>query len=80
MRRRSLFLALVLVAAVPMTATAAQFPDRIDLPDGFAPEGIAVGTEIHVLPAPSPGSASFVVTSAPARVDCSSRAEDPSPA
>ena len=44
MRRRSLFLALVLVAAVPMTATAAQFPDRIDLPAGFAPEGIAVGT------------------------------------
>ena len=44
MRRISLVLALILVAALPTAAAAAPFPDRIDLPDGFAPEGIAVGT------------------------------------
>jgi len=43
MRRISLVLALILVAALPTAAAAAPFPDRIDLPDGFAPEGIAVG-------------------------------------
>jgi sugar lactone lactonase YvrE len=42
MRRLSLLLALHLVFAAP-AAVGAAFPDRIDLPDGFAPEGIAVG-------------------------------------
>ncbi len=43
MRRLILALALLLAIAAPATAAAAAFPDRIDLPDGFAPEGIAIG-------------------------------------
>lgn len=35
--------ALLLVFAVPATAAPAPFPDVIELPDGFFPEGIAVG-------------------------------------
>jgi sugar lactone lactonase YvrE len=44
MRRISPLLAtLILVVALPATASAAPFPPRIDLPAGFAPEGIAIG-------------------------------------
>jgi sugar lactone lactonase YvrE len=43
MRRLTFFLALLLALAIPTAAIAAAFPDRIDLPDDFAPEGIAVG-------------------------------------
>jgi sugar lactone lactonase YvrE len=43
MRRLTLLLALLLALATPATGFAAAFPDRIDLPDNFAPEGIAVG-------------------------------------
>jgi len=43
MRRLTLLLALLLAFGLPTTAGAAAFPDRIDLPDGFAPEGIAIG-------------------------------------
>jgi outer membrane protein assembly factor BamB len=34
---------LVLAATVALPASATAFPDRIDLPNGFAPEGIATG-------------------------------------
>jgi sugar lactone lactonase YvrE len=34
---------LLLSAALALPAVAATFPDRIDLPNGFAPEGIATG-------------------------------------
>ena len=43
MRRPTLLLALLFALAVPAAASAAAFPDRIDLPNGFAPEGIAIG-------------------------------------
>ncbi|HEX5039184.1 MAG TPA: superoxide dismutase [Candidatus Limnocylindria bacterium] len=43
MRRFSLLLAVSLFVALPQTAAARQFPGRIDLPDGFAPEGITIG-------------------------------------
>ena len=43
MRRLSLLFALLIASAAPAAVGAAAFPDRIDLPDGFAPEGIAVG-------------------------------------
>jgi hypothetical protein len=38
-----LSIALLLVFAVPATAKPAPFPDVIELPDGFFPEGIAIG-------------------------------------
>jgi sugar lactone lactonase YvrE len=43
MRRLTLILALLLALVTPAVGTAAAFPDRINLPDTFAPEGIAVG-------------------------------------
>jgi sugar lactone lactonase YvrE len=43
MRRLLLLLALLLGHALPSGTAAAPFPDRLDLPDGFAPEGIAIG-------------------------------------
>ncbi len=43
MRRLTLLLALLLVVGLPTSAGAAAFPDLIDLPDDFAPEGIAIG-------------------------------------
>jgi len=44
MRRFALpTLALVLSAVVAGSVHAAAFPDRLDLPDGFMPEGIATG-------------------------------------
>lgn len=43
MRRLTLLLALLFTLAVPAAAAAAAFPDRIDLPNGFSPEGIAIG-------------------------------------
>jgi sugar lactone lactonase YvrE len=43
MKRFSIFLALILVMTLATPAAARPFPDRIDLPDGFAPEGIAIG-------------------------------------
>ncbi|MGH2401074.1 MAG: SMP-30/gluconolactonase/LRE family protein [Candidatus Limnocylindria bacterium] len=44
MRRISILLALMIGMALPAATTAAPFPDRIELPDTFAPEGIAVGS------------------------------------
>ena len=44
MRRFALpTLALVMSAVLAGSASAAAFPDRLDLPDGFMPEGIATG-------------------------------------
>jgi sugar lactone lactonase YvrE len=43
MRRLTLLLAVLLAFTAPAAVGAAAFPNRIDLPDGFAPEGIAVG-------------------------------------
>jgi sugar lactone lactonase YvrE len=43
MRRLIALLALLLAVGAPATAGASAFPDRIDLPDDFAPEGIAIG-------------------------------------
>lgn len=44
MRRTTLLLAtLMLAVAFPALAAAASFQVRVDLPDGFGPEGIAVG-------------------------------------
>ena len=43
MRRLLLPVALLLALALPALAAAAPFPPRIELPDEFAPEGIAVG-------------------------------------
>jgi sugar lactone lactonase YvrE len=43
MRRLTLLLALLFALAVPAAAGAAAFPDRINLPDSFSPEGIAIG-------------------------------------
>ncbi len=43
MRRLTVLFALLLTLGVPAAAGAAAFPDRIDLPDDFAPEGIAIG-------------------------------------
>jgi len=44
MKRIHLLVALVgLVLALPLVATGAQRPDRIDLPNGWQPEGIAIG-------------------------------------
>ncbi|MGH1563170.1 SMP-30/gluconolactonase/LRE family protein [Mumia sp. DW29H23] len=36
-------LALVVAVLAPPAATAKAFPDRLELPDGFLPEGIAIG-------------------------------------
>jgi hypothetical protein len=45
MRRFSILLAVLIIgAALPAAAAARPFPERIDLPNGFAPEGIAVGS------------------------------------
>jgi sugar lactone lactonase YvrE len=43
MRRLAILPTLIAGLALPLVATAAPFPDRIDLPDDFAPEGIAAG-------------------------------------
>jgi len=43
MRRLTLLLALLLAVAAPAAARAVTFPDRLDLPAGFSPEGIAIG-------------------------------------
>jgi sugar lactone lactonase YvrE len=43
MRRLIALIALLLAVGAPASVGAAAFPDRIDLPDGFAPEGIAIG-------------------------------------
>jgi sugar lactone lactonase YvrE len=48
MKRRSIIATilatlLVIVAVAPVAATDPQFPARIDLPDGWAPEGITAG-------------------------------------
>ncbi len=48
MRRLIVLFALLLALGAPTAAGAAAFPDRIDLPDGFAPEGIAIrGTTFY---------------------------------
>lgn len=45
MRRFSILLSiLVISAALPAAAAARPFPARVDLPNGFAPEGIAIGS------------------------------------
>src|SRR5687767_1466313 len=44
MKRRAVLAALLAVPAFATAAAAATWPDRIDLPDGWAPEGIAAGT------------------------------------
>lgn len=41
--RRLTLLALLAALVLPTSASAAVGPDRIDLPDDFAPEGIAIG-------------------------------------
>jgi sugar lactone lactonase YvrE len=43
MRRLTLLLSLLLAFGLPTSAGAAAFPDLVDLPDDFAPEGIAIG-------------------------------------
>lgn len=43
MRRLLLLLALLPGLVLPAGPVAASFPDRIELPDNFAPEGIAIG-------------------------------------
>lgn len=46
MRRTSILavlVALIMAIAAPVNATSARYPDLIDLPGGFFPEGIAVG-------------------------------------
>ena len=43
MRRISILLALAIGVVLPGATAAAPFPDRIELPDSFAPEGIATG-------------------------------------
>jgi sugar lactone lactonase YvrE len=43
MRRISILLALAIGMTLPGATAAAPFPDRIELPDNFAPEGIATG-------------------------------------
>jgi sugar lactone lactonase YvrE len=43
MRRLTLLLALLLALAAPAAASAVAFPDRLDRPAGFSPEGIAIG-------------------------------------
>jgi sugar lactone lactonase YvrE len=43
MRRLTVLFTLLLAVSAPAAAGAAAFPDRIDLPDNFAPEGIAIG-------------------------------------
>ena len=43
MRRTSLLFTVLLLALLPAAAGATAFPDRIPLPDGFFPEGIAIG-------------------------------------
>jgi hypothetical protein len=40
--RRLLIAAVVALVSFPISAGAAPFPDRIDLPNGFSPEGIAI--------------------------------------
>jgi sugar lactone lactonase YvrE len=42
-RRLTLLFALLLALATPAAGSATAFPNRIDLPDNFAPEGIAIG-------------------------------------
>jgi sugar lactone lactonase YvrE len=43
MKRSAVLLALVLGLAIPHVAAAQWLPAHIDLPNGFAPEGIAIG-------------------------------------
>jgi hypothetical protein len=44
MRRTHLLVALAgLVLVLPLVATGAKRPDHIDLPNGWQPEGIAIG-------------------------------------
>ena len=43
MRRLTVLITLLLAVSAPAATGAAAFPDRINLPDGFAPEGIAIG-------------------------------------
>jgi sugar lactone lactonase YvrE len=43
MRRTTILLALLVAMAMPAATAADAFPQRIDLPDDFAPEGIAIG-------------------------------------
>ena len=46
MRRTSilgLLVALIMAVAAPVSAASPTYPDVIDLPNGFFPEGIAVG-------------------------------------
>jgi sugar lactone lactonase YvrE len=59
MRRLLPLLALLLGLAMPPSTSAAAFPDRIDLPDDFAPEGIATGRG-HSFYAGSLGDAGIV--------------------
>jgi len=40
---RILLIAIVVTAVLPATASARQYPETIDLPDGWGPEGIATG-------------------------------------
>jgi sugar lactone lactonase YvrE len=50
MRKLSLLLALLFALLISSVAAAAAFPDRIPLPNGFQPEGIAsgAGTDFYV--------------------------------
>jgi sugar lactone lactonase YvrE len=43
MRRTTILLTLLVTMAMPAATAADAFPQRLDLPDDFAPEGIAIG-------------------------------------
>ena len=43
MRRTTILLTLLVAMAMPAATAADAFPQRVDLPDNFAPEGIAIG-------------------------------------
>src|SRR4029453_10812071 len=69
-----LFITVLAFVLAPWPATAApsrNFPDQIDLPDGFFPEGIESGRGTSVLSAPSLMARSGAATCVLARAQCS---------
>ena len=68
-----LLLALAIIVAVASSVAGAQtFPNRIELPDGFQPEGIAIaGEQFYVGSIPT--GAVYRGAFEPARALCSSR-------
>ncbi len=72
-RRLISTLILVLTLTIPGNALAGEsFPAVISLPDGFQPEGIAIGRGTTFFVGSIPTSASIAVTCAAARATCSS--------